>query len=1213
MSGTVVIGLVLLAVALAVRSASGNRHVRGRLFGAAVAFGGYAVARSVLLYADLTPEFRQQIVAFAPLMLAWGLISSLVAIAINPWRVDRAPERFPNIVQDALAIGLFAIVSTVVLQEKILATTAVGAVVIGFALQDTLGNLFAGLAIQIEKPFRIGHWVRVAGQEGVVYEITWRATKIRTDAGNLVIVPNSVLSKDAITNFSEPLPLTRIELQVGASYNDPPDAVKAAIVEALAHEPMISHERKTDVLIVDFADAAIIYRIRVWIEDFAAETRTCDRIRHLVYQVFQRRGFSIPYPIHWELQRSDDPYARALDDSRTIRAIDSVEIFAPLSEEERQQLRRTARIVRYVEGETIVRQGESGSSMFVVVSGDAKVTIEPADRELFRFHGAGFFGEMSLLTGEPRTATVTAITTCDLLEITADAFRRFVLAHPESVEEIGLATAKRATELAQARRADAALDRMAEPPSTLIDRIQRFLRIAPAILAGFWLAGVSRPVAADERGLQVTNDGRRVVTAIESKTAITLDGALDEAVWTVAEPASGFVQAEPYEGQPATEVTEVRLAFDGEALYIGVRCADVSGVPAIINDIRKDFTAGEQDSFEVILDTFADRRNGFVFVVNPVGAKSDTQIANEGRDVNTSWDAVWSVATRLEATGWTAEIRIPFKTLRFEPGADRVWGVNFSRRIRARNEVDYWSPVPRVYNLYRASLAGTMAGLPDASPGRNLRVKPWVSADATRPVGGSEFDPNGHVGVDVKYGVTPSLTLDVTARPDFAQAEADEQQVNLTQFSLFYPEKREFFLENAGMFYFGDIPRESRLGNARFAPPEEEILLFFSRRIGLTDSGLAIPINAGGRLTGRVGRTGLGVLAIQTQSQGVSAGDNYTVLRARRDVLRNGDIGAIFLSRQATGSGAGNEVAGVDANFRFVKALSINGFLARSFTPGFTSGQMAGKGSITWNANTLHTQYSLLSIGDQFRDDVGYIKRVGIRKHFVDFGVRKRPEAMRKYGIRELHPHTRYNIYTDQANEKVSYTNHIAMAAFFERGGYIEAQWNPRFERITTPFRIRPDQAFAPGSYAWNEYAIELETDHSRKLSGSALITGGGFWSGTQRSAKIGVVFRPSYHWTFDTALQRNDITLPAPMHDFTTNLVASRIGYAFNTRTFLDTLLQYNTDLRQFSANVRFDVIHRPLSDLFIVYNEQQLTDTPVPVNSGRGLIAKYTHMLAF
>jgi uncharacterized protein DUF5916/cellulose/xylan binding protein with CBM9 domain len=715
--------------------------------------------------------------------------------------------------------------------------------------------------------------------------------------------------------------------------------------------------------------------------------------------------------------------------------------------------------------------------------------------------------------------------------------------------------------------------------------------------------------------IQVSSaDGRRSVTAVETRGGITLDGALDEEAWRIAEPATDFVQAEPHEGQPATEATDVRLVFDRDALYIGVVCRDEAGGAAIVNDIRKDFPAGDQDSFEVILDTFGDRRNGFVFVTNAVGAKSDAQIANEGRDVNASWDAVWTVAARQDEHGWSAEIRIPFKTLRFERGAGHIWGVNFSRRIRRKNEVDYWSAVPRVYNLYRASLAGTLAGLPDASQGRNLRVKPWIASDSTRSVGGAAFANKGQMGLDAKYGVTPSLTLDVTIKPDFAQAEADEQQVNLTQFSLYFPEKREFFLENSGMFYFGDIPRESRVAGFRFNVPEEEVLLFFSRRIGLTDAGEQIPIAAGGRLTGRVGRYGVGAMTIQTQDEGSRPGDNYTVLRGRRDILRNSDVGAIFLSRQSRGAASDrNEVAGVDANFRFIKALSVNGFLTRSFTPGVTGSQTAGKGSVTWNDNFVHTQYSLLSVGDHFRDDLGFIKRTGIRKHFADFGVRHRPEWLRKAGVRESHPHTRYNIYTDHSGAKVSHTNHVAEAFFFERGGLLEVQWNPRFERIVTPFKIRPDQSFAPGSYSWHEFAAELETDHSRMVSGSTIVTMGGFWNGTQRSVKAGVIVRPSYHLTFDVAMQHNDIRLPLPMHDFVTNLVSSRVGIAFDTRMFLDTLLQYNADLKQFSANVRFDLIHRPLSDLFVVYNEQQLTSPPTPVNPGRGLIVKYTHMLAF
>ena len=391
------------------------------------------------------------------------------------------------------------------------------------------------------------------------------------------------------------------------------------------------------------------------------------------------------------------------------------------------------------------------------------------------------------------------------------------------------------------------------------------------------------------------------------------------------------------------------------------------------------------------------------------------------------------------------------------------------------------------------------------------------------------------------------------------------------------------------------------------------MLLFFSRRIGLTGAGEAIPIDAGARLTGRAGAYGLGLMTIQTDPGGRAPGDNYTVLRARRDVLKTSDVGAIFLSRQSTGSGDYNRVYGADANFRFRRALSLNGFLATSETPGVSSGQMSGKGSIVWNDNFLHTQYSLLSVGDNFRDDIGFVKRTGIRKHFADFGIRPRPAGLRKYGIRELHPHTRYNIYTDQSNVKLTHTNHVAMSVFFENGAIVEYAWNPRFERIVAPFKIRPDQSFQAGQYGWNEYQLLVETNHSRRASLSLDLTTGGFWTGTQRSTKLGVIVRPSYHLLFDLALQRNDIDLPLPMHAFVTNLLTSRVGYAFSTRTFLDTLLQYNTDLKQWSANVRFDLIHRPLSDLFVVYNEQRLTDQATPVDTGRGIIVKYTHMLAF
>ena len=305
---------------------------------------------------------------------------------------------------------------------------------------------------------------------------------------------------------------------------------------------------------------------------------------------------------------------------------------------------------------------------------------------------------------------------------------------------------------------------------------------------------------------------RRTVRAARAVAEIRLDGTLDDAAWSRATPASDFVQAEPLSGQPSSERTEVRVLFDDQYLYIGARLHDAHMSQVVVNDIRKDFIEEDQDDFEVLLDTFGDHRNGYVFSTNIKGARHDRQVALEGRELNRSWDAVWDVRTQQQADGWTLEMRIPFKALRFDRSSDATWGINFSRRLRRVNEISFWSPVPRAFSLNRVSLAGTLDGLETGSAGRDLRVKPYISENAVRALG-TRTAPSPtmrnsiNVGGDLKAAVTSGLTLDVTVNPDFGQVEADEQQVNLTQFSQFFPEKRDFFLENSGVFYVGDAVR----------------------------------------------------------------------------------------------------------------------------------------------------------------------------------------------------------------------------------------------------------------------------------------------------------------------------------------------------------------------------------------------------------------------
>ena len=706
-------------------------------------------------------------------------------------------------------------------------------------------------------------------------------------------------------------------------------------------------------------------------------------------------------------------------------------------------------------------------------------------------------------------------------------------------------------------------------------------------------------------------DGRLEIVA-NPVTGIRVDGALDDEGWQRATPVAGFVQAEPHGGEPATEATEVRVAYDGQNLYIAAYCRDSQPGSLVVNDIREDFKPGDQDSFEVILDTFADRRNGYVFITNPEGARSDLQSSNEGREVNGSWDAVWTVKTRRVDDGWTVEMAIPFRALRFEGGTGRVWGINFSRRIRRKNELDFWSPVPRSYNLYRTSLEGNLAGLSGKRGGRDLRIKPFVLGRTTRPTGGASFDTGGDAGLDVKYGITKGLTLDATVRPDFAQAEADEQQVNLTQFSQFFPEKRDFFLENSGIFYVGDQTRNNRVNPT--PTPDEDLLVFFSRRVGLTQAGLPIPLAAGLRLTGRAAGFNLGVLNVQTRRSGTAPANNFTVLRARRNVAAGSDVGALFMTRQSTSqSGDDNRVFGVDGNIRFFRQLDWNSYALKSRTPGVSSGQYAWRTTFNWEGNFFHGKGGVMSIGDGFQNDLGYLRRVGTRKWLADVGIRPRPQALQRLGMREVHPHLTWDYYTDLHNVVTGKRLHSGLTGFMSSGAWAEMSVNQRYEKLDKPFRIHPDVARIPvGSYGWNEYQLKLQTDPSRLMSLTVIGISGGLWSGTQRTVNAAVTVRPSYAFRVTAGLQRTNASLAVPRARFISTIWTARANYSFTTNMYVDLLLQYNRDLHQFNANVRFNLIHHPLSDIFIVVNEQHMA-TPNAPPSGRGVIVKYNRMFSF
>lgn len=473
-SSLIIAGVVALAITLALLVAISSRYIRARL-----QFSAWLLLAFLALELVITQEIGDLdvLAGLARLVFVLALINLLITLLANPWRVDRPSDRFPAIVQDVTLIGLFTIVATVLMKEQLLTTSAVGAVVVGFALQDTLGNLFSGLAIQIEKPFRVGHWIAVGDREGQVQEITWRATKLRTKAGQFLVVPNGIISKEAILNYSEPTIPTRVEVEVGASYATPPNDVKAAVHEALENSPLVLSTPPSFVSLHEFGGSAINYRVHFWIGDYAVDQQARDQVRTNLWYTFRRRNIEIPWPIQVHYEREELPLRSEGDVLSAAARLGAIDLFATLPAEARLALSRTAQEHIFAAGEAIVREGASGTSMYIVLSGRARVVLEPSGQEVAVIESGGFFGEMSMLTGDPRTATVRAVDDVRVLEIPADRFREVAIERPGLAEHIsGVITARR-TELDEARAAAATTMTVAAAPRTLFTRIQKFLRL----------------------------------------------------------------------------------------------------------------------------------------------------------------------------------------------------------------------------------------------------------------------------------------------------------------------------------------------------------------------------------------------------------------------------------------------------------------------------------------------------------------------------------------------------------------------------------------------------------------------------------------------------------------------------------------------------------------------------------------------------------------
>jgi len=714
-----------------------------------------------------------------------------------------------------------------------------------------------------------------------------------------------------------------------------------------------------------------------------------------------------------------------------------------------------------------------------------------------------------------------------------------------------------------------------------------------------------RPVPALAQGAVSPQNPRsaRTVTALRVESTITVDGDLDEQEWKLAEPATDFIQQNPHTGQLSTERTEVRLLYDDENLYVGVYCFDSAGREGlVVNHVNRDFSGFENDGFGVLLDTFDDNRNGFVFQTNPQGAKSDSQVGSDGSSYNRDWDVIWQVQTKITEAGWQVEIAIPFKSLRFEEAESHTWGINFSRRIRRKNEETHWSPVPRPFGLSRVSQAGTLEGISGLRQGMNLQVKPYLATPVLR-LESDDVDFKPETGLDVKYGVSSQLTLDLTLNTDFAQVEADNQQINLTRFSLFFPEKREFFLENASIFQFARQGASRRIGGRN--RQDSDLLAFFSRRIGISQ-GRLVPVLGGARLSGRAGAYTLGLFSMQTDDFEDTPSTNFSVLRLRRDVLQRSDVGAIFVNKQEAG-GQHNRTYGIDGNFTLLDNLDVTSFFLKTDTPGVQDEDMAGNITAAWSGPLLQLEGQHLVIGKSFNPEVGFVPRKGIEKTRGRMTWTPRPGEGIPW-IREFRVVNWIDYITTTSGTLETRQMETRFGVDFQNSSRLSVGRDFRFERLREDFPILSNQTIPPGDYAFSEYSLLLVVDRSRMFSGEARLATGDFFSGSRDSYRFLFGFRSGYRFESQVTWNHNDITLPSG--DFSTDLVNTRLQYSFNTRMFLNALIQYNSELKEISSNIRFNLIHKPLSDLFLIYNERRSTTGEV---RERALIGKLTYVFSF
>ncbi|MDP3719544.1 MAG: DUF5916 domain-containing protein [Acidobacteriota bacterium] len=733
------------------------------------------------------------------------------------------------------------------------------------------------------------------------------------------------------------------------------------------------------------------------------------------------------------------------------------------------------------------------------------------------------------------------------------------------------------------------------------------------------------------------DQGRITLRATRLEAPLALDGALDEAVYREVTAIDHFVQQEPDEGRAGTEKTLVWLFFDDDHFYVSVRSFDSAPERLVANELRRDnFNIYNNDNISISIDPLYTRRSGVFFQTNALSAQRDQEIQDE-RSNNNDWNTIWRTRSRILPDGWSMEFAVPYSSLRFRAAGPQVWGFNLRRVIRWKNEHVSIAPIPASATtraMYKFDIMATVVGVETPSVRKPIDVKPYAIAASTTNLAATPVyrnDPSADAGVDVKYSLTNSLVADLTYRTDFAQVEEDQQQVNLTRFSLFFPEKRDFFLEGQGLFTFGGS--QGGRGGGGLTP-----IVFYSRRIGLGATG-EIPIIGGGRVAGRAGKYSIGLLSIQTEDTGIGNREsgvgrgasyvpstNFSVIRLRRDVLRRSNIGAIF-TRKTPIDGITNTVLGVDANFWFHQNVTMTGYFAQSETeaPAKAGGYIddgpakAGRhidrssyrGEFEWAPDRYGLRYEHLVVGRDFQPEIGFLRRTAFRRNFASARFSPRPGGSRAIRRHVFEGEFDYITGTDGVLE--SRQAQVSYDAELRGNDQWSIEYSNNYEHLRVGFNVVPGKPIPAGTYRFNDVRTTYEFGPQRRASGSVFGGTGTFYDGTKTELGARGVVEISSRFNVEPGVTVNWIDIPAGA--FTTAVTSVRTTYMFSPYMALGGLVQHNSTSKTLGSSVRLRWEYAPGSDLFVVYSDGRDTrlGDRFPGLQNRTFVVKATRLFRF